>query len=56
MNKKERKEYKKLEKELAKLDKEIDALYTRHLQVIRRMHELKPVKIHAPPPTSSLVL
>ena len=56
MNKKERKEYKKLEKELARLDKEIDALYARHLEVIRRMHELKPVKIDAPRPVSSLVL
>ncbi len=56
MNKKEKSEYKKLEKELARLDKQIDALYTRHLQVIRRMRELKPVKIDAPRPISSLVL
>ena len=56
MNKKEKSEYKKLEKELAKLDKEIDALYARHLEVIRRMRELKPVKIDSPRPLSSLVL
>ena len=56
MNKTEKNEYKKLEKELARLDKEIDALYARHLEVIRRMRELKPVKINSPRPVSSLVL
>jgi hypothetical protein len=56
MNKQEKKEYKKLEKELARLDKEIDAMYARHLEVIRRMRELKPVKIDAPRPVSSLVI